>query len=50
MGGIQTVACVALEFMAQMRCIVATALCRRAFGNEGQNASTQRGGYNIYEV
>jgi len=31
MGGLQTVACVALEFMAQMRCIVATALRRRAF-------------------
>ena len=50
MGRLQTLACVALEFMAQMRCIVATALCRRAFGNEGQNASTQRGGYKICEV
>ena len=37
MGGLQTLACVALEFMAQMRCIVATALCRRALRpNEGQ--------------
>jgi len=43
-----------------MDSVVATALpatpkrreggCRRAFGNEGQNASTQRGGYSIGET
>jgi hypothetical protein len=49
MERLQTLARVALEFMSQMRCVVATALGRRVLRPITDSASTQRGGYKICE-
>jgi hypothetical protein len=47
---LQTLAPFAIEFMWHMRCVVVTVLRRRCFASDnGDSASTQRGGYKIYE-
>ena len=49
MERLQTLVATTLEFMSQMRCVVATALRRRVLRPIIDSASTQRGGYKIRE-
>jgi mRNA interferase MazF len=46
-GGSTSLARIAVDLVSRMHSVVATALCRRAFREGRQNASTERGGYSI---